>query len=54
MLMTLQHLRDAGKAMLAKKGDYPSLIVAVIPDSGVDIYTAVKQLVHFSLFYMRF
>ena len=35
----------AGKAMRDAKGVFPTLVVAVIPETGTDIYTAVKQLV---------
>ncbi|KZT20385.1 argonaute-like protein [Neolentinus lepideus HHB14362 ss-1] len=36
-------LRDAGKECMAKSGGPPNLIVAVLPEGGTDIYTAIKQ-----------
>lgn len=36
-------LREAGKECMTKTGSPPSLIVAVLPEGGTDIYTAIKH-----------
>ncbi|CAL1700780.1 unnamed protein product [Somion occarium] len=37
------HLRKAGLACNQKKGVFPNLIVAVLPEQATDIYTAIKH-----------
>lgn len=40
--MAFQGLRAAGIEFKQKRNTFPKLIVAVLPEGGSDIYTAVK------------
>lgn len=41
--LPLQQLRAVGLEYSSKRKLLPTLIVAVLPDGGTDIYTAIKQ-----------
>jgi len=36
-------LRNAGNIYKEKRGFHPTLIVAILPEGGTDIYTAIKH-----------
>ena len=40
-----QQLKNAGQAFNQQKRFFPDLLIAVLPEQGTDIYTAIKQYV---------